>query len=194
MRRWVWVCGLAFASVLLVRTTTPSAAEDTLQPPSWFTASSPLMDSVSPGDIETAIQRLDEPIDQEQLNKIFLDLARLEDATERDRLQRMLDERMQGLMKFPMPSTAQSTADRKPDPNMRAHPKAVTMPNDPSHYELLVRIDTLNLGPDATADDLRARDQLVSQIAGIRDPIMRDELLAKLEEKEREWQEVVERP
>ena len=49
----------------------------------------------------------------------------------------------------------------------------------------------LNLGPNATADDLRTRDQLISEIAGVHDPLMRDKLLARLEEKEREWQEMV---
>ncbi len=191
MRKWLWVCGITVASILLVGTTTPSAAENTMQPPSWFHAEPgpSLIDPVSPGEIETAIQKLNDPIDQDQLNKIFLDLARLEDEKERDRLQKMLDERMQELMKFPMASTAQSAADREPVPNMRAHTQAVTVPNDPSHDELLVKIDTLNLRPDATANDLRARDQLVSQIAGIRDPMMREELLTKLEQRERESQE-----
>jgi len=55
--------------------------------------------------------------------------------------------------------------------------------------QLLLKIESLNLGPSATIDDLRARDQLVSKIAGIRDPIQRDELLTRLEERERRVEE-----
>lgn len=198
MRGWVWVGGIAFTlNILLVGAATPSAAEDTMKPPSWFTAGPSLMDPASPEEIETAIQRLSEPIDQEQMNKIFFDLARLENAGERSRLQEMLEKRMQGLMEIPAPSTSQSSIDDAASPkktHSTSTPRAVAVDHDPSQNELLVRIDTLNLGPDATADDLRVRDRLVSKIAGIRDPIMRDELLTKLEERERQAEEMLRRP
>ena len=194
MREWVWACGITFAlGILLVGTTTSSAAEDTVKPPSWFTAGPSLVDPASPEEVEAAIQRLSVPIDQEQMNKILFGLARVEDAKERDRLQKMLDEQMQELIKFPAPSTAPSV-NQTSHQQVRPNPRIVATADEPSHGELLVRIDTLNLGPNAAVDDLRARDQLVSQIAGIRDPIMRDELLTRLEEKERQLAEGTERP
>ena len=194
MGRRVWVCGLALAlNLSMAVTATRSAAEETPQPPSWFTAGASLGSPVDPRDIEAAINTLREPIDQEQMNKIFLDLARLEDFKERDRLQEMLDERMQEILRPSALPAAQSTIPESL-PQVRSGPKAVAVSEEPSHSELLVRIDTLNLGPDATVDDLRARDQLVSAIAGIRDPVMRDELLTRLEERERQSQESAQSP
>ena len=179
----VWTRRAAFTfSILIIGLTTPSAAEEISRQPSWFTTGPSMSTPVDPEEVEAAIKQLSQPINQEQVNQIFLDLVRLEDFSERDRLQKMLDGRMQELMKFPPPPPDQS------------FPKAVAVADDPSHDELLVRIETLHLGPDATADDLRARDQLVSKIAGIHDPIMREELLARLEEREREAEEMIERP
>lgn len=47
------------------------------------------------------------------------------------------------------------------------------------------RIDNLELGSNATADDLRNRDEAVGLIAVVKDPLVRDELLKYLENKEK---------
>ena len=151
---WRWgVLVLCSFPMLAVGLATPAAAQEP-----------------SAGAIEASIQSLREPIDHEQVSEIFVGLARLDDANERDRLQAMFDQRMQALMELPSRSMEQAAVD------------GVSFP---SHDELAFRIETLALGPQATVEDLRARDQLVAEIAAIVDPVRREELLAKLEERER---------
>ena len=130
----------------------------------------------SSSDIETAIQDLQEPIDYEQVNAISLHLMRIESAEERARLEALLDQRLRALMHIAEPSDALEA------PASEEHVAAG--PQGPTLEELKVRIATLTLGPDATVDDLRARDELVASIAAIRDPIQREELLKELEETE----------
>jgi len=50
---------------------------------------------------------------------------------------------------------------------------------------LRTEIIALQLGPDATVEDLRKRDELFNKIATVRDPDLRYELLGLLEENER---------
>ncbi len=50
---------------------------------------------------------------------------------------------------------------------------------------IVTQIQSLNLGPSATVEDLRARDNIVAVIAGIQDPDLRYELLEFLSSKER---------
>ena len=149
--------------------------------PSW----GPVLSSAQ---LEQAIRELRAPIDQDRLSEIFFGLGHLEDPQEQQRLQELLDQQLQPLTEVPAPEPEATTAPAA------SLPTSADLTADVSDEELLMRIETLNLGPNATADDLRARDRLVSTIAGIRDPIVRDQLLARLEEKEREWQAVVERP
>jgi hypothetical protein len=134
-------------------------------------------------EVEITIQELSEPIDQEQINRISGLLSRLEDLNERDRPQEMLAERIALFTKTPAPRNIQASAT----------PELVA--GDFWTYDaLLVRIEMLNLGPHATVDDLRGRDQLVSIITGIRDPVTREKLLTRLEERERTSEGVTEEP
>lgn len=134
---------------------------------------------MSSAELETVIDGLNQPVDQEQLSKIFFELGRLEDPNEQARLQQLLDARMQELFQ-----TEQNLS--VPDAGAM-----MTFPSDgvsaePSVDELRMRMHTLTLGPAATAEDLRVRDDLVAAIAGLADPITRDELLHELEERERQ--------
>lgn len=131
----------------------------------------------STSEIEDAIHALREPFDYGQLNKVSFDLARIEDATERERLQKILDERVRELMKIPeVPEPAKDVKD------LLGGAEAA---NDVAlQTELPAQIDMLHLGPQATADELRARDELVLKIAQVRDPVKRDELLERLENRE----------
>ncbi len=52
--------------------------------------------------------------------------------------------------------------------------------------DLQDRIETLNLGPAATVEDLRTRDQIVTDLAGLDDPVVREQLLRQLEQREHE--------
>lgn len=57
--------------------------------------------------------------------------------------------------------------------------------SEEDHTFMWAQIDTLRLGPDATADDLRRRDELLARIVQIPDPQVRYALLDRLEERER---------
>ena len=57
---------------------------------------------------------------------------------------------------------------------------AYSLPED-----IVAQIKSINLGPSATVDDLRARDNIVAAISGIQDPNLRYELLEFLSSKER---------
>ena len=143
-----------------------SQAEDSTTPP------------MSPQEVESAIHELHPPLDQEQLSKLLFEVGRLQDPQEQTRLQGLLDDRTRELL------TAQEATSEPPPP---AALPADTQPGlslDLTEEDLRVRIETLMLGPTATADDIRARDELVTAIAGVADPIKRDELLKRLEERE----------
>ncbi len=139
----------------------------------------------SPNELEAAIQSLG-GVNDEQFGKILFDLQRLADLKEQQRLQHLLEQRIKDLQ------PREQISNMSPDDASAAQ----TIPGRPPLTDevLSMRIETLNLRPDATADDLRVRDQLISEIAGIRDPILRDKLLAKLEERERQSQEATQRP
>lgn len=152
------------------------------------TEGSSLIPPASPVEIEAAIRELSGPNDQERLSKIVFELGGLDDPSEQQRLQKLLNERMQALMELSIPS-GEATGSGNLSPSQFGRG------SEAYHEELIMmRFETLNLGPDATADDLRARDQLISEIAGIRDPVMQRELLTKLEEREREQKGVTEKP
>ena len=133
----------------------------------------------SASEIEAEIAQLHQPIDQERLSKIFLDVGRLADPQDQQRLQQMLVEQVQVLMEGAAPAEA---------PAAPGAPVQMPPDHEPglSDEELSMRIDALNLGPTATADDLRARDEVVSAIAGVTDPIRREELLKRLDARERD--------
>ncbi len=115
-------------------------------------------------EIETAIGRLDGSNYTDLLGPLLQELGQVEDPPEQERLRGLLQERMDTLVPSEPP------------------------PPDPAaiHEELGARIGRLQLGPDATADDLRARDALVAEIAGLRDPIQREQLLQQLDSRERQ--------
>ncbi len=139
--------------------------------------------------LEIAIRQLKEPVDQELLGKIFSSLARVENSSEQQRLQRLFDERMQELMKIP-----EQPVDRPQSAGIPAGTSAKPPKQEITDEELRMRIETLTLGPKATVDELRARDELVAAIANVRDPVVRDTLLGRLEEREREGERVTEKP
>ena len=110
-------------------------------------------------DLEAEILALSHGVEANTLNQIFAALARLERPDERAYLQQLLDAQLATLNGIPRPS---------------------------GQEDLLLQIEALHLGPQATAEDLRARDQVVSAIAHITDPIRRNHLLKRLEEREHE--------
>lgn len=109
---------------------------------------------------------------------LLFDLTRLEDPQERERLQRLLEERLQEVGQVSPPTQ-----------EARVAAVEVVLPDVPSYPEsdfgqLLMRIEMLSLGPQATVEDLRTRDAIVAVIAGISDPVQREQLLKRLDERE----------
>jgi len=131
-------------------------------------------------EISQAIQTL-ETADQGQRYKLLFDLAQLEDPVEQQRLQRLFDERLEEL--------AQTGALRHEEslPSFQA-PEDTHLASDATAATetLSLQIELLTLGPQATIEHLRARDAVVSAIAGVPDPIQREQLLRRLEEREAE--------
>ena len=148
----------------------------------------------SPAQLEATIHDLKHPIDHEQLTKLFFDLGRVTDPGEQQRLQQLLDERMRELI-TPPPTPLEKAAESSPkekEPQGEREPAifGAESPDD----EFQQRLNALNLGSDATADDLRKRDELVSAIIGVRDPARRERYLLQLEQLERNAETAVYRP
>lgn len=130
-----------------------------------------------PAEIESKILALPPLPAQEQLSEIFSLLSHLSNVKQQDRLRRLLKARLEAPPENLLPSPPITFEEAGEEPHRQ--------------IEILrQQIELLNFGPDATVDDLRMRDQLVLGIAGIRDPVLQRQLLAALEEKERESQEV----
>ena len=139
----------------------------------------------SPTELEGAIEALSPPIDSERLTQILDGLSGLTDPAEQQRLQQLLDTRLQQAM------------ETAPPEQVMAPPATTAAPTtEPplSDDELNLRLQSLKLGPDATADDLRARDVVVAAIIALPDPIKRDQFFQQLEERERQAQTAVYHP
>jgi anti-sigma factor RsiW len=123
-------------------------------------------------EIETAIHELRQPLDHERLSQIFAGMGQVQDDTERARLQQLLSAQLHALEPAPTPAVDQQADISGP-----------YVPSDKVRTvtELYARIDVLVLGPESTVEDLRARDAIVSAIAGIVDPLSRSALLRHLE-------------
>lgn len=144
----------------------------------------------SPAQLEATIRDLKHPIDHERLTRLFVDLGRVADPAEQQRLQQLLDERMRELI-TPPPTSPEEAASSPPEE--KPHEPA-TFGSESADDEFQQRLKALHLGPDATADDLRQRDELISAIIGIRDPARRERYLLELEQLERNAETAVYRP
>ena len=148
----------------------------------------------SPAQLEATIRDLKHPIDHEQLTKLFFDLGRVTDPGEQQRLQQLLDERMRELI-TPPPMLPEETAAFLPkEGEHQGEREPATFGAESPDDEFQQRLNALNLGSDATADDLRKRDDLVSAIIGVRDPARRERYLLQLEQLERNAETAVYRP
>jgi len=128
----------------------------------------------TPGEIEAAIMDLAAPLDEALVSRAIEGIRTLEDAQEQARLQQALNDRVAELAGVtPEPTTTPSVTAESSD------------------EELLKHIAALTLGRDATAAELRERDDVVSAIVGIEDPIRREAMLEALERRERDAETVV---
>lgn len=170
-------CGLVFG--LRPR----ASAEESSTPPQTQTT------LTAPADIEAAIRALTPPIESERLTQILDGIAGLTDTVEQQQLQELLDARMQQVMEAAPPAGVIA-----PSPSMIGSGALPAAAQPLSDEEMSLRIQSLKLGPEATADDLRARDDLVTAVIAVSDPLKRDRFFQQLEERERQAQTAVYRP
>ncbi len=163
--------GVVLAAMLVLSLPRPGVADDGLGAP-----------LASASELEAAIHALGEPLDHDRLSHIFFTLGQLEDDAERERLQQLLHTRLQTLA--PVSATAQGPAV---EPTADFQVRSGGEDNAVTVEELQVRIDALMLGPEAAVEDLRARDAVVSAIAGLSDPVQREALLRHLEAREAQF-------
>ncbi|MBI3996477.1 MAG: hypothetical protein HY352_02340 [Candidatus Omnitrophica bacterium] len=124
---------------------------------------------LSTANIERLIQQLHVPIETGKVNDITFAIQELDDEEEQAHLEQVLNERLAQLGGAPLPSRTSMTLAPEPES---------------SNGDLQSRIEMLNLGSAATVEDLRARDQIVSDIAGLTDPVERERLLQVLQQHE----------
>jgi hypothetical protein len=116
-------------------------------------------------ELEVEIHGLRAPIDQNQVGLLFYHVSRIENAQERERLLAVLNGRMNELMAVPS-----------------------SLGKEPTDEELLERIKSINLSETASAEEVRAKDELIAAIMAIPDAERRERLL-----KELEWRELGEK-
>lgn len=125
----------------------------------------------STASIETLIQQVQSPLETEKVSDITFAIQELDDEEAQARLEQVLNERLTQLGGAPVPSRTSTI----PAPELES-----------SSGDLQTRIEMLNLGPAATVEDLRARDQVVADIAGLNDPLQREQLLQQLQQHEQD--------
>lgn len=111
-------------------------------------------------------------------------IARLNDPAAQERLQGLLNERMGALF---------SDQAQEAPPETVGEPSTPVIPPEAqlgaevmlSSGDIASAIEQLLLGPTATADDLRLRDDVVGRIAQVQNPDERQALLDRLAERER---------
>lgn len=117
-------------------------------------------------EMEQEIKGIKAQISAEDIAWMRYVIARLP-ASDKDRLNELLNNQL---------NTLSETAKNK----------TASLDNTADNVEALrMTIDSLSLGPQATIEDLRKRDEIVGSISGIKDPDLRYELLERLENKER---------
>ena len=140
--------------------------------------------------VESMIFGLSGPADQERMGRIYAELANVQDPARQQQLQQLLDQRLQSFSAIAEPPM--------PSPDMMMPPGGMPQGRGPRGYpgsiavqeDLAAQVETVVVGPQASVDDLRAVDRLVQAIARLEDPVQREELLNRLEQRERDAEQV----
>lgn len=130
--------------------------------------SSESQDLSSLEDIERAITGLVPPAAQGQVERLTTAIAALNDATQQQRLQQLLKERLDKIAAWITPEASDEAIQQ--------------------------RLDALPLGTPPTDKTQDARDELLSAIMGITDGERRDGFIDKLKERERAAGTLIEAP
>lgn len=135
-------------------------------------------------EIEDMIESLEDPMDTEQMSHLFNAIARQEDNTTRGQLFQKLDARTTALLQHAagrLAVPAEQAEAELPSETAGWPQSQEAMDPDMLRFE----IETLHIGPQATVEDLRRRDEVVGKIARVSDPNQRYTLLGLLEARER---------
>ena len=136
-------------------------------------------DVAKPAEIESAIAGLSMPLDAEKLAWIQDAIARL--GKDGQYLTQKLELKLSEVLKS-------RSSDVVPEP---AQPitsqEAQSLPQEADEYK--AGINALVLGRDASTEDIRKRDELVSRIARISDPNTKYDLLEYLRQREQSAQQ-----
>lgn len=127
--------------------------------------------ALSTAGIEALIQHVQSPLETEKVSDITFAIQELDDEEAQARLEQVLNERLTQLGGAPLPSRMSTPPALEPES---------------ATGDLQTRIEMLNLGPSATVEDLRVRDQVVADIAGLNDPVQREQLLQQLQQHEQD--------
>lgn len=138
----------------------------------------PLMNGPGPMvAIAAEIQNLSVPLDNRKIEQIATIIS-MRSPEEQRMLFPMLDEKVMQLQ--------QAESQANPQAYTGYAAQSIVSQPEPTFDEIVMRIDSLNLGADATVDELRQRDDIVAMISGIKDPNIRYDLITHLEKKEKE--------
>jgi hypothetical protein len=163
--------GQRLAEAVLINTLSLSLAAAVVDAAEGATGATSHASSISESSpaaaLEEAIRQLGETDYPSQLGSLVPALQRIEDPAERDRLQQLFEQRLQMLLQRDQAAQAGSSAA-----------------GELTVFGLLPYVEGLTLGPQATVNDLRARDELVAKISQVPDPVAREQLLKRLEERE----------
>lgn len=130
--------------------------------------------SVSIGDIEREINFLEAPIAAEKIGFIQQGISS-QTEKEQVRLRKLLNDKMHSLY-HPGNTTAVRVIGGQEENEDFKH--------NSIYQDLKGKIENLNVGADASIEDIKQKDAIVQEIANIQDPIVKYELIGLLEKKE----------
>ena len=144
-----------------------------------------------PAQIREAIEGLSELLGPDDLIGIYEAISEVPDSSIRQELKAALHAKLDALFEPKLqPADRASVLNPGPQTSTSAEePQAFSMlETELKWLELQAQIEALPLGPEATVETLRYRDQVVAEISRLSDPQLRYELLELLAQRERNTQ------
>lgn len=120
----------------------------------------------------------------DNLKSIYNEIGNLQDASAQSELKQELHQKLDEIfgVNSAIQDTEASTEETASDAEVAEYIN--TFENERKYTAIKLQIKALELGPEANAETMRWRDDLVFQINNLPDPDKREELLRLLEEKE----------
>lgn len=144
---------------------------------SYSTENAPPIPSIT--QIESAIVNLNSTSNSDAITWIEGAISK-QAPKEQEHLNRALEIRLKQLEAFEEANQPESGSVERPESSQD------TISEDLSFEGIQEQIDNLNLGPEATVEDIRKRDKVIAGITNLKNPDQRKELLDYLEAREKE--------